>query len=847
MSNAEITNSTAINFLEHLAGSKSLGGKADSDVAVRQKWFDALAQITRLLVVPEYDDSFKHSKGHVDWSVVPDEWRSDGIAVLEKHRSKLADAGLVALGIHVIDSSIGRHSNIWASNEWLKRVFPQNRNRFFTWNIYTDLWLKSYWSLLQTDTTLINAFHENVLFWDGRPIKFSWNESETAKRESNVCHLRYDKQFVASMRELTEDFQGILLDSINGHTAQLKDLFESWKKSPSSRSGSSDARYRAIINSMLRTATEKANKCYLVEELRAVASEGRNRILLDEDIRNSFVTVLKSIDPNSKLATEVESQWENVKRSEIRGDWSWEQVGVCVQSFQSCIMNEFSFCNGAGFWVDRIPNQGSDEFEVFLILGFETKNDVLDIDTYRSFRQDFEKFVLLADNKTKIAIKASRTDKYEPQIVDWVNKYLPEFTGKGDGPHVWLGTVSKLAERAVHEGNELEFVLGFGAKHLAQVNAKQFEPPPPTLVGPDAEQVKVAHFLKSYFSLFGDNVSRISWFDLQGQFAGVYESPIHVHDMSWIEDWSNRSNAHEQYLIAKITGKSCFDILAATRPLKDTKFVTRFRVVNGKASSLTEGTAIEEGIKEAVKRAFPDTDYKDAIEVLAQQLTTEANKTAHGTSFVFVDKASRKRARLDYRIGINDQLKSLTAELSSFSEPVLTYKALASITEKNTSHADAVCELASPLMQLDGATVVEVSKEGLKLRPAQQIIPLVMTKAKSIEVLDFFKPCPDRLRATKIKLGKFGRPLDRNTLDVMFQAIQTPEKFHGNKEIGEWMKKINQDRLSFLNSAGTRHHSLWGISITAKEPLFTIALSEDGSVRVFWAGQQLVEFPDLSH
>ena len=81
----------------------------------------------------------------------------------------------------------------------------------------------------------------------------------------------------------------------------------------------------------------------------------------------------------------------------------------------------------------------------------------------------------------------------------------------------------------------------------------------------------------------------------------------------------------------------------------------------------------------------------------------------------------------------------------------------------------------------------------------------------------------------------------------MFQAIQTPEKFHGNKEIGEWMKKINQDRLSFLNSAGTRHHSLWGISITAKEPLFTIALSEDGSVRVFWAGQQLVEFPDLSH
>ena len=155
-----------------------------------------------------------------------------------------------------------------------------------------------------------------------------------------------------------------------------------------------------------------------------------------------------------------------------------------------------------------------------------------------------------------------------------------------------------------------------------------------------------------------------------------------------------------------------------------------------------------------------------------------------------------------------------------------------------------------PYGEIDGATILTLSKNGLRCMPGRQLIPLRLESISDLDKedanlfpvpLDFNRFLLKNLEGIEsMGIPNDVAPLTRDQESILLKGIAD---FDFRLKLSEGTQK-NIAKLDFLQSSGTRHHSLWGITVTSSEPLIAITISEDGDVRIFYEGRNLLTQED---
>jgi hypothetical protein len=776
--------------------------------------------------------------------------KPEDIVILDSFRVHILK-DISAFGFHLFDEITGRYSymNKLSSNEFDTSENLQSNE------LYSKVWLRIYNELLNPNSSLINFFYDNDSGGDLRiwgdtndVLHLNWKKftkQELENLEDNEICLNFYERFVAENSTIAQEISESIQKSIsNLHTeVELDDDY-------------------TLDSLALKIITDLKSKS-IQERLHEIIAITRYELLKNtEQIQDLFFRKIEllsfkkgkeSIDSTknelwSKIP-EVREIWKN--ESSIRHSWTWTKVQEMLEAFQSIILNQFSFCGEDGLSLYKLNEISFDYQEipqtiyayVILVSGSNTDNRVV-IQSLTNFLNALRDH--LNENKLKTGLirhKKPKGNKYP--LAKLIKETLDPVINKSSfALDRWCKIVDNISKEAVHEKKGIEFLVGIGPKSFHELHFKKYIAPHDYLIASNVDVIKIVHFLKSYFSLFEIKNKRIIWFDDKGHFLGIFEFNTIANILSSAEN--------QPLLLARIDGKNNFDILHK----KEAEPI--IRVKKGEIIELNLiNDNIETPILKLTNKLFSagTEQHKDLIKSFStfiKKLVIKTIMTDTATSFiVYNDLCSYKYPKSDeikWKVEFHFQSKNLSERLDKYDFPVLTKEDLKlNETKSGQELVSKIIEEILLLAKLDGSILIKLTDEGIQISPSQFTAPLINKGTKTD---------PDYAHFDYFELKKQGKV---NNEDDEINAVN--DKFYENEVTtledlqrfindidneGDYIKG-NEDlkKLAFLNSAGTRHHSLYGLSLSAKEPLYVVVLSEDGQVRIFWNGLLFYEYGSL--
>jgi len=766
------------------------------------------------------------------------------------------------VGFHVIDPEIGRYSQIWIPPS--RSCPPPNgggETQQNWWQAYPALWLRIYKQLLHPSTSLINAYERKLLRFRESGLLIHWDDNEITNFNETVVSLRGKcvkmNNFVDSTTKELNQFHNILLNCLNTSVQNEEE-----------------------IQLIVENISFKLKEHNLLDALMDIRTEYLHEVIKKGPPRNVFLKTLKDIG----------GQYGDVfvQLHDNRDDDKWfgksrRKAIEGIEILQTILFNTPGFCGKQGFLIAR--KEIADSL-VYILLG---RDGTFELDT-KGYARVKGIFSVMALAITSLLKDTTLSKKYPPKTPKSdlvIKKALKQLKVSAFKKEVkfFLTFAKQLSLEAIHEGHELSFLLGFGHAEEPEIRCRNPIRLHRHLSRKEPEIDLLVHFVKSYFSLFG-NEDRILWFNQYARCQGLYERAPQDPKERWLEGWPK-----DCYFV-RIKGKGQLDILQnEITGASQNQHRPRVRIKSDEVVDLKSLTDIRYRVMVAAAQVFPSHPNQAwwVIELLTK-VVDRLRETAHGAGLVIVnqEKDVEYPDPEKWRISIDDQVKSLVSGLGKFSGVKVRFN------ENNKEPKDDLINEICLLAELDGAVYLEFKKEEMCAYPARHFFPLVeeskhpneklqedknkiilVKENKQLEnnrrLLDFYKwteeyekePCKIEQLGNHLDKGldKINNVLPRNLVDKSkfkdeFSKCDTALAPFAQLEIlklyaacirGLPRQLIDQSpdnpvrkaiaNLSFLTSSGTRHHSLWGITLSSKQRLFAVSLSQDGRVSVFWDGR----------
>lgn len=759
----------------------------------------------------------------------------------------LADSDIEAIGIHLFDEIIGRKS-------FMCKTSPELSAKSV---LFSELWLRTYNYLLKPSSSLINYFYDNNVLWEDRSeeLQLRWDEELESLRDNQI-NLNFSPNFIIQNSQIASELNEIInkyccppdfmVVSDEKNTLDLifaKILVELDKKCINERL------HESILLARLEILNDETKRKLFLKKIKLLSfKRNNNETLLNQDrYKDKIWYNLQNINP----------LW-NEEKEAVRHLPSWKESKDLLEAFQSTILNQYSFCTSKGFYLYKLDEisvkyyKESKEIEGYLIVvSKDSTNDMYIRDICNNILKAIRAFCNRRTPKSKpniggklenvLLLKISKTIQYENFLEEDV------FTR-------WIDFVYKMAKESIHESKNIEFNVGIGPKYFHEVHLKKYIPPLENLISPSSNEVKIIHFLKSYFSLFEAKNNKIIWFDEQCHFLGIFEYPNEKELFS--------SYNSENLLLAKIKGKDFFELYKGSN-------TPVIRIKNNKYIDLNNHSKIREAIQIVNRKIFVEPPNYDKLEIRQSESSAVENVIINnfadfvdciinktkiagiGTSYIIINdfffaspnsKKTTKNSNLvnEWKVDFNSQSKNLSEQLKKYQTPVLSIEDLKRFNEfKFSEYFENTLNELLLLTRLDGSILIRLKNNGIHVNPSQFAIPLIMRKSQ-IEHFDYFK-----LRNSGTSLwenfdSKSLFQINSNFYENRVTEFNHLELFISDIDKGNGFIKdsneVNLKNLTFLNSSGTRHHSLYGLSLSVKEPIYVVVISEDGNTRVFWNG-----------
>ncbi len=744
----------------------------------------------------------------------------------EKFDKFLEEAEIGAIGVHLFDEIIGRKSfmNKISSDEAKKSL------------LFSALWLRTYNYLLKPSSSLINYFYDNEVLWENHNeyLQLYWEGSSKIEDVNcNKVNLDFCRDFIIQNQNISKDIYNII-------DKNCKLLTE----------GESVVTGELIDFIFSKIILELDRKC-IKDRLKESVTLARYAILNDKNTQKAFFEKIELLSFNrnqDKLKSDEHSykdkiwfdtdttkkEWEE-KKEEIRHSPSWKESKDLLEAFQSIILNEYSFCEANGFFLYKLDDiniqyyKEKKELEGYLIVVAQNNQEA---NIVKEISNNLLKAIRAFCRKRKHP-KKYNGNKLENKLLESIVHTIEYDTFLEENVFArWIDFVYKMSKEAISESKNIEFNIGIGAKYFHEVHLKRYIPPLDNLISTSSNELKIIHFLKSYYSLFGANNDKIIWFDEQYHFLGIFEYP---ND----KELFNNDNYKDKFLIAKIKGKDFFElykggILPVVR-IRDNKFI-----------NLNNQTEIERNIKSIHRKINIKEAIVENFSLFVNRVINKTKITGSGTSYIIINdikdtknsnNSNDKEKSFDnpWKVNFDKQTKNLSARLKKYESPIISISDLKNFQkfEKSEYFENILNELLL-LTYLDGSIVIRLNINGVYINPSQFAIPLIH-RNDSIEHFDYFKLKNEGEKSLattnidRINNAFYGnRVNDTSHLESFIADID-----RGN---GFLKESKNLKDLTFLNSSGTKHHSLYGLSLSVKEPMYVVVMSEDGNIRIFWNG-----------
>lgn len=864
-----------------------------SSVDRREDWLKAAATCARLLLYPPEDKGFHFLIGSDCFEKLT---KLPVSQVVAGYRERLTAQGVSVLGIHFLDKLVGRWSRIWMGECWPSAVYPgayiANSGRFeflksknhstprsentcenfiYHW-LFSHLWMRAYWRELRTTATLINAFHDGILSWN-QALHFRWDAANGTATDKDLPRhgvvtfdsVDVDKYF----RSISAKFADTIHRRIQrgNEFSELLGIMQCYFRGDKCARSTYLKHLRVLTNQIHDELSGQA----ILERFRDNACRVRQLALADKNEKWSkwLLGAIKDIS-GSDDAAECEAFYNPSQAgstAETHKD-AWERNLAWIEAIYSALMNGSSFTGKCGFTLNRIASFGED-LHAFVVVGFKngscTNAEAVDgtlWNVYDYLRQVVELAHEQCSEKKPGATRASRkivtprkgdASEVSRDVVEIAN-HLHTHVKRWAEPYAvqrWLQVIKSLADHSVHEGTEIKYLLGFGPAYLSRVRGRVYEPAPDYFLADTSEDKvhRVTHYLKSYFSLFGQK-GKMCWFDPEGCFRGVFE-------------FEEPSASASDHLRGEIVGHRKFDIFG----IRGDDVLARYR--DGTFYYPHENfDELEKKLESVVRLLLSElTEHRDAytkgLQTLITNLIRRLEERGVGCGLVVMLDSSKENKKPDKgkwpsafkededaRLPFDSQCKRLAPKLERFEGPIVLHDDIVKLDlSQDEMKLQRVVDALVPLAKLDGAILLRIKPEiGICCEAACQIIPMIKWKiidetsanGKYEELLpvDIFN-VPSETSGTELPRhdldGSLGdsksKRLTLQQLKRLMDILRGSQDYNDEHAL-EWLVS-----LSFLNSAGTRHHSLWGITVSAEEPLFTVTISSDGDLRLFCDGR----------
>ena len=825
----------------------------------REALFEAASIAFRLLVIPteeRYQPLTAKKKSHIEETSLEKVKNCAFAKNLIQHRESRPPS---VVGFHVVDPEIGRYSQIWIPPS---RPCPQsNITNNNWWDTYPMLWLRIYKQLLHPSTSLINAFERELFLFPDTRFLVHWNsdKEEEFASDTKIVSLRQDDSALLNFLDKTKymlncQFNEILLK----HSSELTSKDES------------------KIQEVIDKIAHELKQQNIIDALKDIRDEYLLNVIKPGDSQEKFMGILKDIgSPKGNIYSQL---------NDYRGkDWYGEtrkKAMEGIEVLQTILFNAPGFCNDLGLFVER---RLFDNSPVYLLLGRDKGyklNQIRYSEVREMFSQIANAFSLLLSKRNYIKqpkILKSENNLTVKEILKILKKEDRKLPKGIDG---FLNFALELSVEAIHEGHELSFLLGFGHAETPELRCQKPIRLPEHLSVEGVNYKLLVHFVKSHFSLFSRE-DRVLWFNHNARCLGLYERAQQDPKESWLEGWPN-----DCYFI-RIKGKGLFDILKIdTTGTSKRQHRTRIRVKGDIVVDMESKSDIQYKTIVSAALVFLDSISDSAcnpktiynynrvqwVSELIAKVADQLREDAHGAGLVIVNEDKNNEG--EWRVPIEKQVKSLVPDLEDFKVEV-------QFKNKYESPTDNLVNEICLLAKLDGAVFLKFKDTSMCAYPARHFFPLVDINGKGQMLLDFYEWSNEviKTKGGEVKIEDLRKYLENNlnnikiaNLDKGFKCehednernlfekelldcssalkpfnnleilklyatcIRGLPKQLGDLEIDDAIRIACTD-LAFLNSSGTRHHSLWGITLSSKQRLFVVSLSQDGRVSVFWDGR----------
>jgi hypothetical protein len=848
-----------VKLLEKLLPNEWLKKRQIDRTELRNALFEAASLTFRLIVAPAETTCSSWARNKMVY-VKPDQLKKvNGLPLA----TLLAESGSSELpsvvGFHIVDSEIGRYSQIWIPPDRPCPQSPQSstKNKDW-WTDYPSLWQPVYKQFLHPSTSLINAYKRGLLkFPDGDSLLIHWGDSA-------VDGFKNDKTKIVSLRSSDDALQQFLHQTEKVLCEFHKVLLEYC--SPDLSNKSEQVVVEEIGNEL------KNGEAKIIEMLKLIRERYFFAVLEPGDDRKKFMSILEKLS-----TTEGTIPFRLGKNKKIWLGTDRHTAMEGIEILQTILFNAPGFCSDRGLLIDH---ERYDNADVYLILGRD-ENYTPTFERCDQIKRIFQKHIALGFQAIlkKKSRSSSCMNAAEPNpIVKEIFKYIkkpPDVVV--DGTNRFATFALKLSREAIHEGRNLAFLLGCGHAEEPEVRCRKPIPIPHHLSREDVDLDLLVHFVKSYFNIFGQD-DNLLWFDQKGRCCGLYERAPQDLKENWLDGWDTNT-----YFV-RITGKDKFDFLEAeTTVFPQGRQRPRVRIEGDHVVDLKSPSDIQSRAFVAAAQVFnPNANRAHWVSELVAKVADRLRENSHGAGLVIVNMEQHATNSGEWRNSIKEQEKSLVPKLHDNEHAEGENIRFINNPCPIDVFVDRICSFA----ELDGAVYLSFKGDDVRLAPARHFFPLItagdgkkMTQNNfPNRVLQNFhmwseegcniaqetqvaKRLHDFLEQWVAKTRDIGSlKLSPKTLKEEFNRYKNMEVFNGDikllKLYAAYIRgliKLESDsaiwkacnQLVFLNSSGTRHHSLWGITLSSKERLFAVSLSQDGQVSMFWDGRLIPSHDEI--
>jgi len=750
-----------------------------------------------------------------------------------------------SIGVHIVDPALGRLSQIWLpDNPNFRKSGPLSSL------LYPMLWLAVYKGLLHPSTSLINSYERELIQWPGPRLIIEWGEAKESKERStarstattgkNRTYRANETRFVNLRNAVTDAFITNSLNALRRVDALLNEASGTLVDQISSPHPAEKTLKPAQIENWTRSLIESEG---ILEQVRRLGDE-RNLLILhliqSPESRSSFNSLLDQlgIRTERRAADQETDDWSlngNARRSLREG----------VEVFQTILFNSPTFSKDAICVLRRRMERS----RIYLVLGANK----LPAETALADLHYLTRLLVAAVEHKDTNFNVAPTEAPpDDQTVTEIRRIL-SFTKKYPyvrGVERFLLFCVELSKISIHEGHELSFFIGFGHADVPEFHIRQRLQFPDHLTNDSVDLPHLVHFVKAHFNAFTQGGS-VLWFDEGGGCHGSYIRPDDEPRVRWLHDWEDGC------LFVEIKKKGQFDVLEVE---PNQTYRPRVRVIGGKVVDLQSTSAIEKQIALPMNWVFSDEKQRLYVTHVVQEVAKLLRETtSEGAGLVIANLSEEINS--DWRVPLIHQVKSLVPKLR---EHIHEHKWDLTNRKKGESVKSLVQRICQQAL-LDGAVFIKVLGNTIVSDPACHFIPLIEENGLR-KLLDFYALADEGARSAEVadreavsaafpkegiaSLFSTGEKSPKELLDYCHRFAQLGALRTYTAAISGIVPNVNRNftpglrkeirDLAFLTSSGTRHHSLWGISLSSKNPVLVVTISKDGRTSVFWDGRRIV-------